>query len=119
MIIEDDADIRESFGDILKDEGYSVALASNGQEALKLLGTGILPRLFLVDMMMPVMDGAAFCKAWQANPEFHSVPLFIVSASAMTLERSNACGATGFLVKPLGLNQLLDVVEKHVGKGDI
>jgi CheY-like chemotaxis protein len=117
MVIEDDVDIRESFAEVLGDEGYEVMLACNGREALELLAASPkLPGLFLVDMMMPVMDGLSFCARWKEDARLSSIPLLMISASSMFSEQARSSGATGFVVKPLGLDQLLDLVEKHVGK---
>ena len=61
LLVEDDEDIRASVGEILRDEGFEVIAATDGNDALRLLrGADELPRLILLDLMMPVMDGWAF-----------------------------------------------------------
>lgn len=58
LIVDDDADIRETLSDFLQDEGYDVAAVGDGAQALAFLRSGVaLPCLILLDLMMPVMDG--------------------------------------------------------------
>ena len=60
LVVEDDTSIRELLVELLESEGYGVASAVNGLEALKYLQSNENPDLILIDLMMPVMDGYAF-----------------------------------------------------------
>jgi CheY-like chemotaxis protein len=60
LLVEDDADIRESLKGVLEDEGFSVQEASNGREALDVLLRTAIPCVILLDRMMPIMDGRQF-----------------------------------------------------------
>ena len=60
LVIDDDADIRDSIGDILELRGYRVARAANGREALERLKSGPPPCVILLDLMMPVLNGWEF-----------------------------------------------------------
>src|ERR1700684_996695 len=60
LIIDDDAASTDSLTDILTGEGYTVAIARNGREALARLHAASLPRLIILDLFMPVMDGWEF-----------------------------------------------------------
>ena len=60
LVVEDDDEIREAMVLVLEQQGYSVYEARNGREALELLHDGETPRLILLDLMMPVMDGWQF-----------------------------------------------------------
>jgi CheY-like chemotaxis protein len=114
LIIDDDLDIRNTVAGILQDEGYRVAKAGNGQEALKLLEAAGAPRpqLILLDMMMPIMDGATFHEQQQQRPELASIPVLTFTAFGNPADVSWAAGR---LTKPLRLEALLTMVARHVG----
>ena len=84
--------------------------ARNGQEALALLDRlGEDPCLALVDMMMPVMDGADLLRALKATGRLGSVPVVLVSAATLT---GTPEGVRRFVQKPLSTDVLLQVVEE-------
>lgn len=116
MVVDDDPDIRESMADVLIDEGCTVALAADGQDALRQLEDDPLPCLLLVDLKMPGMGGDAFCQAWKASPRLHALPLIIVSGDALTPQQRKALGATSVLRKPMDIQDLKDVVSRHVAR---
>jgi CheY-like chemotaxis protein len=61
LVVDDDRDVRESLSNLLTAEGYSVLEVDNGQKALELLECGShLPRVILLDLAMPVIDGRQF-----------------------------------------------------------
>jgi signal transduction histidine kinase/CheY-like chemotaxis protein len=111
MVVDDDHDIRAGIADILEGRGYTVVTAANGAEALDLLRNGVRPRLILVDLLMPVMDGETFCNAHQNDPELSSIPLLLISADAAAAVKLNRCGASGFLAKPLQPDRLFAAIE--------
>jgi two-component system chemotaxis response regulator CheY len=111
LIIEDDFSIRETFTQALELEGYLVVTAENGAEGIDKLRTmPVSPCLVIMDMVMPVMDGRQFLDAVLADPKISNTPLVVVSATASV---ATTQGARAFLRKPVDLNVLLDIVEKH------
>jgi CheY-like chemotaxis protein len=114
LIVDDDLDIRNTVAGILQDEGYRVAKSGNGQEALAYLGAPGSPRpnLILLDMMMPIMDGATFHQHQQQHPEWSTIPVLTFTAFGNPADVSWAAGR---LSKPLRLEALLTMVAKHVG----
>ncbi len=113
LVVDDDADLREAISDVLKDAGYAVVVASNGRHALEVLGrSNPLPGLVLLDMMMPVMDGAGFLAAVKGHAQWGGIPVVVFSASADP--SLQALGARGWVRKPVDLDGLLDVVRQHV-----
>lgn len=112
MIVEDDFDIREAVRDVLTDEGFSVCEASNGHEALALLQT-IRPKLILLDLNMPIMNGSQFLRMQQRTPSIATIPTVIMSAVDRLQEQLGELRPTDTLAKPLKGPELLSMVRKH------
>ena len=80
LIVDDDRDIRENLGDLLRDEGFAVEAAWNGAEAMKRLTSGFRPDLIILDLMMPVMDGVTFRQRLQEDTGLSSIPVIGLTA---------------------------------------
>ncbi len=108
LIVEDDAAIRESLRDLLLDEGYRVAEAAHGAEALERLSSE-MPSLMIVDLWMPVMTGGELLARLAADPRFASVPVVVLTAA-------NEQGRPGCTVlrTPVGLDRLLSTVAEKL-----
>jgi CheY-like chemotaxis protein len=114
LVVDDDADLREALQDVLRDAGYEVLTAANGRQALDVLArTSVPPRLVLLDMMMPVLDGAGFLRELHTQPGGREIPVVVFSASAGAREESEALGAQAYLRKPVDVQTLLETVEKY------
>ena len=113
MVVDDDADIREGLQDLLIDDGFKVATARHGQDALDQLAGGVAPRLIVLDLMMPVMDGYEFYRRWAEDPQLKRIPLVIVSASQVHGADKQFGEAAAFISKPLEVDRFLAVVEHH------
>ena len=111
LIVEDDADIRDTFRIILEDRGYCVATAGNGREALDELSAIDRPCVILLDLMMPVMSGPEFLDVVKADPERQDIPVVIVSAYADLTDDSTQ--AEGILKKPVSLERLVSWVARY------
>ncbi len=113
LLVEDDPALRETLADVLSDQGYDVACACNGQEALERLDHEVHPDLIVLDLTMPVMDGWAFREAQRRSPELAGIPMVILSASfPPDSPRVQALGAQAVLAKPLGLDRLIGVLQR-------
>ncbi|UJR80036.1 response regulator [Sandaracinus amylolyticus] len=112
MVVEDDADVRETMVQVLESEGFSVHAARDGREALDALRAGLRPRLILLDLMMPVMNGWQFREEVERERELASIPVVLVSALDPGTERTASLAAAGFLHKPFELDELLEVVQR-------
>jgi CheY-like chemotaxis protein len=113
LVIEDDPEIRESLADVLSDAGYETVTAIHGRDALEKLESGIAhPKLILLDLMMPVMDGRVFRKEQLQRPALSKIPVIVLSAY-QSAAASVELAAAGHLAKPLGLDDLLDLVRRH------
>lgn len=111
LIVDDEEDIGELVRDILEDEGYTVEVALNGEEANK-KKQAHPPDLILLDIWMPDIDGISLLKTWRE--EGNLSPVIMMSGHG-TLEHAieaTKLGAADFLEKPLTLAKLLLVVEK-------
>ena len=113
LVIDDDDDVRESVAEILADQGYQTATASNGQEALEYLHQHPPPDVILLDLMMPVMSGDEF-RAMQRHdpdPAIASIPVVVVSANDEARRHAEQLGARAFLRKPMNLDTLIDTID--------
>ncbi|MEX2229836.1 MAG: response regulator [Dehalococcoidia bacterium] len=110
LAVEDDADLRDFYGTILREEGHQVRLARNGLEALHHLDWA--PDLILLDMMMPVMDGYEFLRRLRASPKGAHVPVLVLSA-ALPPGRATLHGAQAVLRKPFDFDRLLRTIEMY------
>jgi CheY-like chemotaxis protein len=88
LVIEDDDAAGEMMTRMLGKEGYRVERAEDGRAALEKLAV-VHPKLILLDLMMPNMDGFQFVTALRARPEWREVPVFVVTAKDITSEDRN------------------------------
>jgi CheY-like chemotaxis protein len=115
LIVDDDFDMRDSLVDILEDEGFDIAKAADGLEALTYLRAHPAPRLILLDWMMPRCDGANFRAQQRADPALADIPVVLLTADARVEEKVTALQVNDFLLKPVKLHRLLEVVRKYCG----
>ncbi len=113
LIVDDDPDLLDVTSFVIENEGMSVETARNGEEALALIGTGRVPALVLLDLMMPVMNGWEFLAAVANDPLLRPIPVVVLTAA----EHTTVPGALEVLSKPMDLKKLLQVVERYV-RGD-
>jgi CheY-like chemotaxis protein len=113
LVVEDEEDIRFCIKEILEDEGYSVALASNGKEALDILEKKKNPRVIFLDLMMPIMNGTEFIRTQQAKEDFSQVPVVIMSADREIQRKTQEMAASTYLAKPIDLDALLAMAAKY------
>jgi CheY-like chemotaxis protein len=110
LVVDDDAAIRESLCDILTDEGHPAVGVANGQQALEYLRNEGRPCVILLDLMMPVMDGASFRSHQLRDPDLNGIPVAVITAAGP--RAAKGVPAEAFLAKPLRVESVLDVVER-------
>jgi CheY-like chemotaxis protein len=117
LLVEDDFDVRQALAETLRDEGYSVHCAADGQEALEILRREREhPALILLDLMMPRMSGADFRAVQRVDPELGKIPVVVLSADGRMEEKARNLGAAGALHKPIDLDELLATIRSVVGQ---
>ena len=111
LVVDDESDIRQAMAEILADEGYQVADAGDGAEALAKV-RAFHPEVVLLDLMMPGMSGWDFLRAARGDPELSSIPVIVLSA----LGGERAIEAQAFIEKPFDLDTLLRAVRRHADR---
>ena len=111
LIVDDVPQNRAMLMDALQPLGFDVFDAANGQECLEQL-PGIKPDLIVMDVMMPVLNGREATRRIRDMPEFATLPIVIVTASASPEDeaKSYAAGANAFLAKPIEHTTLLKTI---------
>jgi CheY-like chemotaxis protein len=117
LIVDDDMEIRSALRDVLEDEGYAVAEASDGSEALRELKAPTrsdeqLPCVILLDLMMPVMDGWQFRAAQVQDPRLTKIPVVILTADLNARQKTAALNVSRTLTKPVKLDVLLSTIQQ-------
>ncbi|MDB4966152.1 MAG: transcriptional regulator [Myxococcales bacterium] len=106
VVVEDEDEIRETLKDVFEDEGYAVAVARDGGEALTLLAQ-IRPHVVVLDMNLPVINGDAVYAMLRTDPRLVGVPVVV-----STTDPSRAPAGVPLVRKPANLKHLLDVVRR-------
>ena len=116
LIVEDDPNIRELLQLYLEKDGYAVTLAADGGQGLEKFRS-IKPDLVLLDVMMPVMDGWAVCKAIRAEGD---TPVIMLTAKGETDDKVAGLksGADDYVTKPFEMKELLARIEAVLRRTD-
>ncbi len=112
LVVEDDLDLVELLRFNLSKAGFSVAVATDGSEALK-KARAQHPDLVLLDLMLPELDGFAVCEILRRDSATTSIPIIILTAMSSELSRvaGIGAGAKDYITKPFRPKQLLNRIE--------
>jgi two-component system alkaline phosphatase synthesis response regulator PhoP len=110
LVIDDETAITDVLDAFLTDEGYRILSAGNGREGLECLARQEID-LVLCDIMMPVMDGRAFCRTVRGDARFRHVPIVLMSAVRETLVGDD-CTYAAFISKPFDLDRVLATIQQ-------
>lgn len=106
LVVDDNAALLENLAECLEGEGYQVTVALDGATALAKLEEGPLPRVVLLDLMMPGMDGRQLAAAIKANPRTSAVRVVMTTGMPGTRARVGE-PVDAILAKPFGVKELL------------
>ena len=113
LIVDDDDSLRQSLAECLIYEGFHVAVAANGQEALNYLQLNEhKPGLILLDLMMPVISGKEFRRNQLLNAELSKIPVILLSAGRPSVDLINEIAPQGVIKKPFDLDKLISIITK-------
>jgi CheY-like chemotaxis protein len=119
LVVEDEADLRELASELLRELGYPVVVAANGEQGY-LLATTLKPDLVISDAVLPRMDGREMCLRIKHNPETREIPVVIMSGiftrETHKTEALKTFRANAFLRKPVSLKELSDVCRQLMGQ---
>jgi two-component system chemotaxis response regulator CheY len=115
LIVDDSTSVRTVAGIALREAGYEVIEASNGQEGLARLN-GERIHLIISDVNMPVLDGIGFWKEVKRHPSYKFTPVIMLTTESGEdkKQEGRAAGAKAWIVKPFQPNVMLDAVSKLV-----
>lgn len=114
MVVDDSPTIRKILGLTLEKAGYNVVLANNGTAALQRL-QDLVPKLILLDIAMPDLDGYEVCKRIKQDPRLTAVTVIMLSGKGAFFDKvkGHLAGATEYLTKPFETPAVLEVVNTH------
>ena len=119
LVIEDHEDIREGIRIVLMLDGYTVAVAANGREALAKLYAGLRPRLIIMDLMMPVMNGFEFRQVQLADPDLANIRLIAYSGITDPRETALQLHADAYMHKPTDMESMAALVRQFCPKDTV
>jgi DNA-binding response OmpR family regulator len=116
MVVDDEVQILTLMEVILQRRGYSVLKARSAAAALAML-ENVTPDAFILDVMMPGMDGIELCKVIRSRSQTAHTPVLIVSAmnDPVTIKRGYDAGANDYLQKPAPQFDLVTKIRQLVG----
>jgi DNA-binding NtrC family response regulator len=111
MVIDDDADIRDTLSMLLERHGFRVITAANGKDALRWLHGGARPALILLDLMMPEVSGEEFRRLQLADGALATIPVVVLSGVGRIDLVAQSIGVD-VLPKPIELTKLVETVKR-------
>jgi len=117
LIVDDEKEYAKATSKLLQHSGYPAYVAHGAVEAMSLLRE-ITPRVILIDVMMPEVDGLTLLRHIGSKPEFLHTRLVVVSANGLPKNQAAAwlAGADAFLGKPYSYDQLHEIIEHVLGE---
>mgnify|MGYP006300977235 CR=1 FL=1 len=116
LIADDSESIRVVVGLALREAGFDVIVAKDGQDALNLLKENEHVSLIISDLNMPILDGILFLKEVRKLEKFKFLPFLILTTESQETKKMEAksSGATGWIIKPFVKDKLIAVVNKVI-----
>ena len=117
LIIDDEIHIRRLIAQMLELAGYQVVEAASGPEALRLIEE-TRPDVITCDIFMPGMSGFEVLEAIKSQPATAEIPVIMLTAIGQEKDtaRATALGADDYITKPFGTTQLIETIERQLGR---
>jgi two-component system cell cycle response regulator DivK len=115
LIVEDNEDNRELVVKVLRNKGYEMVQAADGEEALE-KAVAERPDLILLDISLPKLDGYEVAKRLKSMEEFQEIPIIAFTAHAMKGDREKVivAGFEGYISKPVNVRELPEQVRSFI-----
>jgi DNA-binding response OmpR family regulator len=115
LVVDDEPDAVELIQFNLEKEGYRVAAAADGAEALEKIHS-FHPDLMVLDWMLPKLDGLEVCKSVRSEPDIASLPIIMVTAKTTEIDRilGLEIGANDYMTKPFSPRELILRIKKQI-----
>ncbi len=115
LVVDDEPNIVVSLEFLMKQAGYDVRVARNGDEALKAVAERP-PDLILLDVMMPKRNGFDVCQTLRADPRWKDVRIIMLTAKGRDVEREKglALGADDYITKPFSTREVMERVRRYL-----
>jgi DNA-binding response OmpR family regulator len=119
LVVDDEPNIVLSLEFLMKQAGFQVRTASDGEAALAAI-VAEPPDLILLDVMMPRKNGYEVCQAIRANPDWASVRIIMLTAKGREVEREKglALGADDYITKPFSTQEVVERVRELLAEAD-
>ena len=116
LIADDEPNIVVSLEFLMRQKGYDVKVATNGEDALAAVGE-FAPDLILLDVMMPRLSGYDVCQKVRENPAWAGIRIIMLSAKGRDVEvnKGLAVGADAYVTKPFSTKDLIEQVARMLG----
>jgi two-component system alkaline phosphatase synthesis response regulator PhoP len=119
VIADDEPHVVRSLSFVLQKEGFSVAVAVNGKEALEKI-RGERPQVAFLDIVMPKMTGLEICHEIKSDPELKGIHIIILTCKGQELDRQSclSAGANEYMTKPFSPREVVARVRELFGQGE-
>ena len=116
LTVDDSSSVRQMVSFVLKDAGYQVTEAEDGQDAVNKMSETSIDML-ITDLNMPIMNGVELIRWARSNGPHKYIPVIMLTTESQDEKKleGKAAGATGWIVKPFKPDQLLSVVKRVLG----
>jgi DNA-binding response OmpR family regulator len=115
LVVDDEPNIALSLEYLMKEQGFEVRVARDGEAALEALRER-LPDVMLLDVMLPKRDGYEVCQTVRATPEWSKLRIIMLTAKGRSIEQEKglALGADDYITKPFSTRQVIERVRQYM-----
>ena len=117
LVVDDSGTVRQQVSMALKQAGFAIVEAADGQEALAAIDSNRAIDMVVCDVNMPVLNGLEMVEQVKRNPDNKSLPILMLTTEGQPsmIKRAKEAGAVGWIVKPFDASQLVQTA-KHLTK---